>query len=110
MSYGFVAGSLVVNASAPYSVTFNITTDDPLIDLSTAVSAVIDAQHASGVVNPWSCTLSGLSSTSVTITHVLANGDIPDVEDIVLQARVALLSGEVICKAVRIRIDPRFNA
>ena len=87
-----------VGALAPYSLTYVVTSKKVDLTKVTAGRFVYRRAAGKGLQGSWAATLSNVQPRSITLTHLFAVGDVPDVDQIVFEPRLltSLGAGEVV--------------
>ena len=95
-------------AVAPYGLTYDVTSADVgNFDLATVTSARFDITRENGTKDDsWAATLSAQTTTTLTLTHVFAVGDVPDVETLIVTPVMTAPSGEFFAKSRKLRVRP----
>jgi hypothetical protein len=95
---------------SPYSLRYDVTSDNSVFDLATVSSAVFAVRRErSRVETSWSCTLSNQTSTTLRLEHVFASGDVPEPDTITIEPRLTTPSGDLICQPATVTVRPRFT-
>ena len=96
-------------AEAPYSLRFDVTSDD--FDLSTVTSAYfVIRRERSRVEDTWAATVSDQTVTSLRMTRVFTAPDVPEPDTILLEPRLVTPAGELVCQCAKLTVRARFSA
>ena len=77
--FATVDAEIPAGAVSPYAVRYDVTSEDPLIDLSLIVSAQFEIRRQSGERETWTAAIDGgsQSATFLRLQHLLQASDVP---------------------------------
>jgi hypothetical protein len=106
-----LTASIHAGAVSPYSVKYDVTTDDPDFDLTLVATARFDVlREGSGALASWSAVVSAKTTTSLRLTHIFSSGDVPEADVLLLEPRLTLAAGgEVVCQVAKLVVRRKFE-
>lgn len=105
-----MASYLHVNAVAPQAYTLRLTPETASgVDLSTVTAATLYARRADGTIVTWTATLSNQTTTTLTLTHLFAVGEVPSPGNYVVYAELTRPDGVLESERVVLPVKGRFE-
>lgn len=98
-------------AATPYVLRFDITSNDPEIDLNTATSARFDILRRSGGTDSWPADIdpTGRNSTFIRIARPLTATDVPVNDEIRISPVLITATGEIRAEPCTLRVVSPFD-
>lgn len=98
-----------LDAVAPYALRYEATSDDAAFDLTTPTAARFEVLKPDGEELTWSATLSDQQTTTATLTHIFAAGELDIPGDYRIEPRMDTPSGEFVAEVKVLRVRQRFS-
>jgi hypothetical protein len=90
-----VSDFVYLDPVAPEVYVLDLTPGTSGVDLSTVSAAVLVVQEPDGTQTTWSAVRSNITSTTLTLTHAYAAGDVDQAGEFVIYAALTIPSGTV---------------
>ena len=65
--------------------------------------------RGNGQTDTWSCSLSNQTTTTLRITHVFGPTDVPEADTLILEPRLTVPGGELVCQIAKLVVRRKFE-
>lgn len=95
---------------APDAYVMHVTPGTSGLDLSTVTAAVLDVLLTDGTETTWTATMSNQTASTLTLTHILAVGDTPQIGLYRIYAALTVPSGTQRSDPETLDVLPKYGA
>lgn len=101
--------SIHAGATTPYVLKYDVTTGDSEFNLTSVTAARFDVLRGNGQTATWTCTLSNQTTTTVRLTHAFSQADVPEADTLILEPRLTVPGGELVCQIAKLTVRRKFE-
>lgn len=108
---GTVSEIVPVGVGSPYTVTYEATTTDPLINLLDVTATRFEVLRENGIVETWPAVidLGATTQTFLRMIHAVVSTDFPEPGLVYLSPVLTLPTGEVVCEPKIVQAVSQFD-
>jgi hypothetical protein len=104
-----INATVPLGALADYAFILNVTPGEDVVDLTTVTSATFNVRRPDRSATKWTATMTNQTTTTLTLSHPYASGDISQLGFYQVYATLSTPSGPLLTTSVQLKSFDPYN-